>query len=118
MGVENKRAASIMRELYTPFNRNHDRMIFMDVRSAELTKYAGNAMLATKISLMNEIANLAERFGADVESVRLGIGSDPRIGYQFIYPGCGYGGSCFPKDIDALIHAGKEAGYPLHILKR
>jgi UDPglucose 6-dehydrogenase len=117
LGVENTRAASIMRELYTPFNRNHDRMIFMDVRSAELTKYAGNAMLATKISLMNEIANLAERFGADVESVRLGIGSDPRIGYQFIYPGCGYGGSCFPKDIEALIHAGKEAGYPLHILK-
>ena len=117
VGVENKRAASIMRELYAPFNRNHDRMIFMDVRSAELTKYAGNAMLATKISLMNEIANLAERFGADVESVRLGIGSDPRIGYQFIYPGCGYGGSCFPKDIDALIHAGKEVGYPLHILK-
>ena len=117
VGVENNRAASIMRELYTPFNRNHDRMIFMDVRSAELTKYASNAMLATKISLMNEIANLAERFGADVESVRLGIGSDPRIGYQFIYPGCGYGGSCFPKDIEALIHAGKEAGYPLQILK-
>ena len=106
VGVENKRAASIMRELYTPFNRNHDRMIFMDIRSAELTKYASNAMLATRISFMNEIANLAERFGADVESVRLGIGSDPRIGYQFIYPGCGYGGSCFPKDIDALIHAG------------
>ena len=117
VGVENSQAASIMRELYTPFNRNHDRMIFMDVQSAELTKYAGNAMLATKISLMNEIANLAERFGADVESVRLGIGSDPRIGYQFIYPGCGYGGSCFPKDIDALIHAGKEAGYPLRVLK-
>ena len=112
VGVESKRAESIMRELYTPFNRNHDRMIFMDIRSAELTKYAGNAMLATKISLMNEIANLAERFGADVESVRLGIGSDPRIGYQFIYPGCGYGGSCFPKDIDALIHAGKERGLP------
>jgi UDPglucose 6-dehydrogenase len=116
VGVESKRAASMMRELYTPFNRNHDRMIFMDVRSAELTKYAGNAMLATKISLMNEIANLAERFGADVESVRLGIGSDPRIGYQFIYPGCGYGGSCFPKDIESLIHAGNEAGYPLQIL--
>ncbi len=117
VGVEDKRAASIMRELYTPFNRKHDRMIFMDVRSAELTKYASNAMLATKISFMNEMANLAERFGADVESVRLGIGSDPRIGYQFIYPGCGYGGSCFPKDIDALIHAGEEAGYPLRILK-
>jgi UDPglucose 6-dehydrogenase len=117
VGVENKRAASIMRELYTPFNRNHDRMIFMDVRSAELTKYAGNAMLATKISFMNEIANLAERFDADVESVRLGIGSDPRIGYQFIYSGCGYGGSCLPKDIHALIHAGREVGYPLHILE-
>jgi UDPglucose 6-dehydrogenase len=117
VGVENRRATSTMRELYTPFNRSHDRMIFMDIRSAELTKYAGNAMLATKISFMNEIANLAERFGADVESVRLGIGSDPRIGYQFIYPGCGYGGSCFPKDIDALIHAGKEVGYPLQILK-
>ena len=117
VGVENTRAASIMRELYTPFNRNHDRMIFMDVRSAELTKYAGNAMLATKISFMNEMANLAERFGADVESVRLGIGSDPRIGYQFIYPGCGYGGSCFPKDIGALIYSGKEEGYPLRILE-
>ena len=117
VGVEDSRAESIMRELYTPFNRNHDRMIFMDVRSAELTKYAGNAMLATKISLINEIANLAERFDADVESVRLGVGSDPRIGYQFLYPGCGYGGSCFPKDIDALIHAGNETGYSLQILK-
>jgi UDPglucose 6-dehydrogenase len=116
LGVENRRAASIMRELYTPFNRNHDRMIFMDVRSAELTKYAGNAMLATKISFMNDMANLAERFGADIESVRLGIGSDSRIGYQFLYPGCGYGGSCFPKDISALIQSGAEVGYTLRIL--
>lgn len=86
-----------MRELYAPFNRNHEKIIVMDIKSAELTKYAANGMLATKISFMNEMANIAERVGADIENVRHGIGSDPRIGYQFIYPGCGYGGSCFPK---------------------
>lgn len=99
IGTECKTTIEIMRELYAPFNRNHDKIIIMDVRSAELTKYAANCMLATKISFMNEIANLAERLGADIESVRQGIGSDPRIGYHFIYPGIGYGGSCFPKDI-------------------
>lgn len=100
-----------MKELYAPFNRNHDRMIFMDVRSAELTKYAANCMLATKISFMNEMSNLAERLGADIEMVRQGIGSDPRIGYHFIYPGCGYGGSCFPKDVQALKRTAEEIGY-------
>lgn len=89
----------VMRHCYAPYNRNHDKLMFMDVRSAELTKYAANAMLATKISFMNEISNIAEHLGADIEHVRLGIGSDPRIGYHFIYPGCGYGGSCFPKDV-------------------
>ena len=98
VGSDSHRAQEKMRSLYSPFNRSHDRMLFMDVRSAELTKYAANAMLATKISFINEIANLSDRVGADIESVRLGIGSDPRIGYDFIYPGCGYGGSCFPKD--------------------
>lgn len=97
VGTESERAQTLMRELYEPFNRNHERTIFMDVRSAELTKYAANAMLATKISFMNEMANLAERLGADIEEVRKGIGADPRIGYHFIYPGCGYGGSLFPK---------------------
>ncbi|MDE2294485.1 MAG: UDP-glucose/GDP-mannose dehydrogenase family protein, partial [Gammaproteobacteria bacterium] len=96
VGTDSERAAQLMRALYEPFTRNHDRMIVMDIRSAELTKYAANAMLATKISFMNELANLAEHFGADIEQVRLGIGSDPRIGYSFIYPGVGYGGSCFP----------------------
>src|SRR5690606_29987591 len=102
VGTDNPRTAELLRVLYAPFNRNHDRLIAMDVRSAELTKYAANAMLATKISFMNELANLAERLGADIEHVRIGIGSDPRIGYHFIYPGCGYGGSCFPKDVQAL----------------
>lgn len=105
-----------MRELYAPFNRNHDRMIVMDLRSAELTKYAANAMLATKISFMNELANLAERLGADIEQVRIGIGSDPRIGYHFIYPGCGYGGSCFPKDVQALHRTAQEVGYDAALL--
>lgn len=116
IGTENKRAASAMRELYSPFVRNHDRLIFMDVRSAELTKYAANAMLATKISFMNELSNLADRLGADIEKVRIGIGSDPRIGYSFIYPGCGYGGSCFPKDVKALVATARETGYEPQLL--
>lgn len=99
-----------MAECYAPYNRNHDKLIFMDIRSAELTKYAANAMLAAKISFINEMANIAERVGADIERVRQGIGSDPRIGYQFIYPGCGYGGSCFPKDVRALTHTAVQAG--------
>lgn len=111
VGTDNDSVADQMRELYEPFNRNHDRMIFMDVRSAELTKYAANCMLATKISFMNEMSNLAERLGADIEMVRQGIGSDPRIGYHFIYPGCGYGGSCFPKDVQALKRTAEEIGY-------
>jgi UDPglucose 6-dehydrogenase len=117
IGTSSAGAKSIMRELYEPFNRNNDRTLYMDVRSAELTKYAANAMLATKISFMNEIANMAERLGADVEEVRKGIGSDPRIGYQFIYPGCGYGGSCFPKDVQALAHTAKEIGYDAQLLQ-
>ncbi len=111
VGTDSKQAEKLLRELYAPFNRNHDRMIFMDVRSAELTKYAANAMLATKISFINEMANLAERLGADIEQVRNGIGADPRIGYHFIYPGCGYGGSCFPKDVKALINIAKDVDY-------
>jgi UDPglucose 6-dehydrogenase len=111
VGVENPRTAELMRALYAPFNRSHDRVHMMEPASAELTKYAANAILATKISFMNELANIAERLGADIEEVRLGIGSDPRIGYQFIYPGCGYGGSCFPKDVKALQHIAKEVGY-------
>jgi len=106
-----------MRELYAPFNRNHEKIIVMDIRSAELTKYAANCMLATKISFMNEMANIAERVGADIEQVRHGIGSDPRIGYQFIYPGCGYGGSCFPKDVQALVRTTDAIGYESQILK-
>ena len=106
-----------MRLLYEPFTRNHDRLIVMDVRSAELSKYAANAMLATKISFMNELANLAERFGADIEKVRIGIGSDPRIGYSFIYPGCGYGGSCFPKDVKALARSAQDMRYDAQVLK-
>ena len=117
IGTESERAQAMMRELYEPFNRNHDRTIYMDVRSAELTKYAANAMLATKISFMNEIANLAELLGADVEQVRKGIGADPRIGYQFIYPGCGYGGSCFPKDVQALVQTAQKIGYDAKLLQ-
>jgi UDPglucose 6-dehydrogenase len=116
VGTENPRTAELMRELYAPFNRNHERVLVMDVRSAELTKYAANAMLATKISFMNELANIAERVGADIEKVRVGIGSDPRIGYQFIYPGCGYGGSCFPKDVRALEQTALAVGYTPHVL--
>ncbi|SET70514.1 UDPglucose 6-dehydrogenase [Marinobacter segnicrescens] len=116
VGTSSDRAEEVLREVYYPFNRNHDRMIFMDIRSAELTKYAANAMLATKISFMNEIANLAERLGADIENVRRGIGSDPRIGYHFIYPGCGYGGSCFPKDVQALARTANGCGYESTLL--
>ncbi len=109
IGCEREEVREVMRDLYAPFNRNHDRIIFMDLRSAELTKYAANCMLATKISFINQIAELAEHLGADIEAVRLGIGADSRIGYHFIYPGCGYGGSCFPKDMRALIHSAKQA---------
>jgi len=116
VGTASARATELMRTLYEPFTHNHDRMIVMDVRSAELTKYAANAMLATKISFMNELANLAEHCGADIEAVRFGIGSDPRIGHAFIYPGVGYGGSCFPKDIKALRRSAAEVGYPESIL--
>jgi len=116
IGVEDDRAALIMRDLYAPFNRNHDRVIVMDIKSAELTKYAANCMLATRISFMNELANLADKLGADIEQVRLGIGSDPRIGYHFLYPGCGYGGSCFPKDVQALIRTADSIGQPLKVL--
>ena len=116
VGTDNPRTTELLRTLYEPFNRNHDRLISMDVRSAELTKYAANAMLATKISFMNEVANLAEHFGADIEKVRLGMGSDPRIGYHFIYPGAGYGGSCFPKDVRALAKSGKDIGYEAKLL--
>jgi UDPglucose 6-dehydrogenase len=116
VGTDSPRASDLMRTLYEPFTRNRDRMIVMDVRSAELTKYAANAMLATKISFMNELANLAEHFGADIEAVRVGIGSDPRIGYAFIYPGVGYGGSCFPKDVQALKRSADEVGYQASIL--
>jgi UDPglucose 6-dehydrogenase len=117
VGTDNPRTAELLRSLYEAFNRNHDRLLVMDVRSAELTKYAANAMLATKISFMNELANLAERLGADIEQVRIGIGSDPRIGYEFIYPGCGYGGSCFPKDVKALAASAAVAGYRADILR-
>lgn len=116
VGTDSERAQELLRELYYPFNRNHERVIFMDVRSAELTKYAANAMLATKISFMNEVANLAERLGADIEHVRRGMGSDPRIGYHFIYPGCGYGGSCFPKDVKALAWTAEEYDYESRLL--
>ena len=117
IGTDNPRTTELMRALYEPFTRNHDRLIVMDIRSAELTKYAANAMLATKISFMNELANIAERVGADIEKVRICIGSDPRIGYSFIYPGTGYGGSCFPKDVRALIHSADEAGHEPQVLK-
>lgn len=116
IGTDSERVEKLMRECYAPYNRNHDKMIVMDVRSAELTKYAANAMLATKISFMNEMANLAERLGADIEAVRIGIGSDPRIGYHFIYPGAGYGGSCFPKDVQALTRTAASVGYPARLL--
>ena len=117
IGSESAKAQALMRELYEPFNRNHERTMFMDVKSAELTKYAANAMLATKISFMNELANLAEILGADIEEVRKGIGADPRIGYHFIYPGCGYGGSCFPKDVQALGRTADQVGYDAPLIK-
>jgi UDPglucose 6-dehydrogenase len=117
VGTSDQRAMAVMTELYAPFNRNHNRVMFMDRRSSELTKYAANAMLATKISFINELSNIAERVGADIEDVRLGIGSDPRIGYQFIYPGCGYGGSCFPKDVNALERTAKSVGYNAPLLQ-
>jgi UDPglucose 6-dehydrogenase len=116
IGSDNTESAEQLRQLYAPFNRNHDRMVLMDVRSAELTKYAANALLATKISFMNELSNLADLLGADIEKVRNGIGSDPRIGYHFIYPGCGYGGSCFPKDVQALERTAAEVGYNARLL--
>jgi UDPglucose 6-dehydrogenase len=116
IGTDNPRTTELMRALYEPFTRNHDRLIVMDIRSSELTKYAANAMLATKISFMNELADIAERVGADIEKVRVGIGSDPRIGYSFIYPGTGYGGSCFPKDVQALVRSAHEAGHEPQIL--
>ncbi|HNQ77010.1 MAG TPA: nucleotide sugar dehydrogenase, partial [Pseudothauera hydrothermalis] len=117
IGTDSARARELMRELYQPFNRNHERTLFMDVKSAELTKYAANAMLATKISFMNELANMAERLGADIEEVRKGIGADPRIGYHFIYPGCGYGGSCFPKDVQALERTARQIGYDAPLIR-
>lgn len=117
VGAEEARAIELMRQLYAPFQRSHERLIVMDVRSAELTKYAANAMLATRISFMNELANLAEKLGADIEQVRQGIGSDPRIGYQFLYPGCGYGGSCFPKDVQALNRTARGVGGELRVLE-
>ena len=116
VGVDSARATDVMRQIYAPFQRNHDKLMVMDVRSAELTKYAANAMLATRISFMNELANLAETLGADIEQVRMGIGSDSRIGYSFLYAGCGYGGSCFPKDVKALIKTASEKGHKLQVL--
>jgi len=117
VGTNSTRAEGILRELYAPFNRNHDRVLVMDVRSAELTKYAANAMLATRISFMNEMAGIAERVGANIENVRQGIGSDPRIGWSFIYPGCGYGGSCFPKDVRAVEQTARQEGLEPQILR-
>src|SRR5690606_2754480 len=117
VGTQDAAAQAQMAELYAPFNRNHERTLYMDNRSAELVKYAANAMLATRISFMNELANLAERLGVDIEAVRKGIGSDPRIGYHFIYPGCGFGGSCFPKDLNALIHTAEVNGLDPRLLK-
>ena len=116
IGTDSARATELLRQLYAPFQRSRERLVAMDVRSAELTKYAANAMLATRISFMNELALLAERLGADIEHVRQGIGSDPRIGYQFLYPGCGYGGSCFPKDVQALRRTAEECGAPLRVV--
>ncbi len=116
VGAASARATQMLRSLYEPFSRNHDKVIVMDVRSAELTKYAANAMLATKISFMNELANLAETCGADIEQVRIGIGADPRIGFEFIYPGCGYGGSGFPKDVSALIRSAREYNFDMELV--
>ncbi len=116
IGADNDRAATTLRALYAPFQRNHERLITMDIRSAELTKYAANAMLATRISFMNELANLAEKLGADIEQVRRGMGSDPRIGYDFLYPGCGFGGSCFPKDVRALRRTASEQDMPMRVI--
>ena len=116
VGADDDRAVALLRSLYAPFNRNHERLIVMDIASAELTKYAANAMLATKISFMNELSNVAERLDADIELVRQGMGSDPRIGYDFIYAGCGYGGSCFPKDVQALSRTADQHGYKTRIL--
>ncbi|MBL4744108.1 MAG: UDP-glucose/GDP-mannose dehydrogenase family protein, partial [Cycloclasticus sp.] len=116
IGTDSSKSTKLLRSLYAPFNRNHDRIIVMDICSAELTKYAANAMLATKISFMNELSNIAEALGADIEQVRQGIGSDNRIGFSFIYPGCGYGGSCFPKDVSALERTAKESGYHAELL--
>ena len=117
VGTDNPRTMELLRALYDPFTRSRERFVVMDVRSSELTKYAANAMLATKISFMNEIANIAERVGADIEKVRIGIGSDPRIGYSFIYPGSGYGGSCFPKDVKALVRSARDVGYAAEVLE-
>jgi UDPglucose 6-dehydrogenase len=117
VGTDNPRTVELLRALYEPFTRSHDRLVVMDIRSSELTKYAANAMLATKISFMNELANIAERVGADIEAVRVGIGSDPRIGYNFIYPGTGYGGSCFPKDVRALVRSARDVSYQAQILE-
>lgn len=116
VGTDKPHPTELMRELYAPFNRNRDKLMVMDIRSAELTKYAANALLATKISFMNEVAQIAESVGADIEHVRLGIGSDPRLGFHFIYPGCGYGGSCFPKDVQALTHTAQQLGLEAKIL--
>jgi len=116
VGSDNPQATKIMRNLYAPFSRNHEKLLEMDVRSAELTKYGANAMLATRISFMNELANLAETLGADIKLVRRGIGSDPRIGPDFLYPGVGYGGSCFPKDVQALLKTSADHGQKLRIL--
>lgn len=117
IGADDEQAIKVMRDMYAPFQRNHDRLMVMDIKSAELTKYAANAMLATRISFMNELANLAEKLGADIEHVRKGIGSDQRIGYHFLYAGCGYGGSCFPKDVRALKRTAEEFGLPLKVLQ-
>jgi UDPglucose 6-dehydrogenase len=117
IGTDSDRAESLLRELYEPFCRNHDKIILMDVRSAELTKYAANTMLATKISFINELAGIAEQLGADIEKVRIGIGSDPRVGYEFIYPGCGFGGSCFPKDVRALAQSAAEIGFQAELIE-
>jgi len=117
VGTDSDRATKLIKQMYEPFSRNHDKLILMDIPSAELTKYAANAMLATKISFMNELSNIADCYGADIEQVRIGIGSDPRIGYEFIYPGCGYGGSCFPKDVTALAHSAGVAGYDAQLIR-